>query len=111
MRRSVEYGWQNTPSNEYLDHIKRMERSPTMHPDLPLYPNVHSLFKNGSGSNGQEKKCTPPQSQKKVHFAEAAELTKNEKIETKNIDMEADGYIKQKHMNFELHKWRTFKAC
>ncbi|OIS96128.1 hypothetical protein A4A49_21726 [Nicotiana attenuata] len=109
MRRSVEYGWQNTSSNEYLDHIKRMERSPTMHPDLPLYPNVHSLFKNGIVSNGQEKKCTTPQSQKKVHFLEPkAELTKNEE---KNIDMEADGYIKQKHINFELHKWRTFKAC
>ncbi|PHU23801.1 hypothetical protein BC332_08908 [Capsicum chinense] len=84
--------WKSTVSSddEYLDHIKRMERAPTMHPDVPLYPNVFSVFKNKLIYKGQKNNAA--ESQKKVQFTETA---KNDK---------------EKPKGFELHKWRTFKV-
>ncbi|KAK4362522.1 hypothetical protein RND71_017763 [Anisodus tanguticus] len=114
--RSKQY-WKSTNSDdEYLDHLKRMEKSPTMHPDVPLYPSVFSLFKNKLSYGGQKsslnrQKNHATESQKKVQFAESkepAELNKNDK--EKNIDAQADGYINQKPQSFGLHKWRTFKV-
>ncbi|CAN4088058.1 unnamed protein product [Withania somnifera] len=112
MRRSMQY-WEPTSDDEYLDHLKKMEKAPTMHPDIPFYPNVYTVFRNKSSYEGQEsslnhQKNPATESQKKVQFVEAAELNKNG--EEKNIDAQADGYINQKHKGFELHKWRTFKV-
>ncbi|CAN4085973.1 unnamed protein product [Withania somnifera] len=95
--RSNQY-WKSTNSNdEYIDHIKRMEKSPTMHPDVPLYSNVFSVFKNKLSYKGQKssQKNEVTESQKKVQFTETAELNKNDKENPKS---------------FELHKWRTFKV-
>ncbi|KAJ8536514.1 hypothetical protein K7X08_034915 [Anisodus acutangulus] len=104
--RSKQY-WKSTYSDdEYLDYLKKMEKSPTMYPDIPLYPSIFSLFKNKL-SCGEHKAS----SQKKVQFAESkgtAELNKNDK--EKNVNAQADGYINQKPKSFELHKWRTFKV-
>lgn len=80
----------NYSDDEYLDHIKRMEKSPTMHPDIPLYPNVFSVFKNKLSYRRQKNDAT--ESQKKVQFAES------------------DKKDKEKPKGFELHKWRTFKV-
>ncbi|MCD7464771.1 hypothetical protein HAX54_053400 [Datura stramonium] len=103
--------WKSTSNSddEYLDHLKRMEKSPTMHPDIPFYTNVFSVFKNKLSYKGQKSSLNRQmESQKKVQFAETAELNKNDK--EKNMGPQADGYINQKPKSFELHKWRTFKV-
>ncbi|TMX02935.1 hypothetical protein EJD97_019255 [Solanum chilense] len=88
--------WQSISNSddEYLDHIKRMEKSPTMHPDIPLYPNVSSLFKNKLNNKGlvNRQKNQAAESQKKVQFA----------------DSNKNG--KEKPTGFMLHKWRTYKV-
>ncbi|OIT04842.1 hypothetical protein A4A49_06395 [Nicotiana attenuata] len=112
--RSMQY-WEPTSDDEFLNHIKRMEKAPTMHPDIPLYPNVYSVFKNKASFEKHEsslnrQKNLATESQKKVQFAESKGTAEFNKNEVKNIDTLADGYINQKHRNFELHKWRTFKV-
>ncbi|MCD7464772.1 hypothetical protein HAX54_053401 [Datura stramonium] len=112
--RSMQY-WEPTSDDEYLDHLKKMEKTPTMHPDIPFYPNVYTVFKNKSSYEGQEsnlnhQKNPATESQKKVQFAESKETAElNEKDKENNVDAQADGYINQKHKSFALHKWRTFK--
>ncbi|CAN4085972.1 unnamed protein product [Withania somnifera] len=93
--------------------LKKMEKAPTMHPDIPFYPNVYTVLRNkssyqGQGSSLNLQKDHATESQKKVQFAETNKLNKNDK--EINTDAQADGYINQKHKSFELHKWRTFKV-
>ncbi|KAM3319172.1 hypothetical protein P3S67_006372 [Capsicum chacoense] len=110
MRRSMQY-WEPTSNEEYLDHLKKMEKAPTMHPDIHLYPNVYSVFKNkyqGQEFSLNRQKTLDTDSQKKVQFTESAELNKNDK--EKNDDAQADGYIDQKNKSFQIHKWRTFSV-
>ncbi|CBI14947.3 unnamed protein product, partial [Vitis vinifera] len=73
------HGWDTTP-DDYLSHIKRMERSLSIVPGAPHYPVVHKAFNN------------------KSPFEEA------------QGNAEAEGFIQQKHRGFELCKWKTFKA-
>lgn len=86
--------WESTSNDEYLDHLKKMEKAPTMHPDIPLYPNAYCVFKNKLSYEGKESSMNRQytESQKKVQFAES---NKNDK---------------EKPKNFQLHKWRTFKV-
>ncbi|KAL7204570.1 hypothetical protein ACSBR2_017612 [Camellia fascicularis] len=123
MSRGTNYGWDDT-SNDYHSHVSRMERMPSVLTDVPHYPNVHRIFNNtttvyeeedGSGHN-QKKHHEPQVRAKKVQFVEHEEVIgetdkngNNVKVYKENVDVEADGFIKQKHKNFELCKWATFK--
>ncbi|KAE8124320.1 hypothetical protein FH972_019218 [Carpinus fangiana] len=130
MRRSSDYtsrqqhGWDNS-SYDYHAHIHRMERTPTMLPGPPQYPNL--AFSNkiaheedrhaGSNHKHHHKNQTPVRFQEKVEVisyeqAEEEEAGKNGACEVyeESIDVEADGFIKQKRKGLELCKWKTFKA-
>lgn len=128
-----QYGW-NTTSPDYLEHVNRMQRTPSVITDVPPHPNVHLAFQNkatyqpfqnkaiSEGESGNHRqqvdhhKHQAPEAQKKVHFTETektTEVVKNAKDEVRakeDINQEADGFIKKEHGNFELFKWRSFKA-
>ncbi|KAK5846517.1 hypothetical protein E1A91_A03G072600v1 [Gossypium mustelinum] len=112
MRRSLVYtprqnsGW-DTTSQDYQAHLSRMERSATMIPGAPQYPNVHKAF-NNKVEFPEEDQCAErsptANSRKKVQVVEHAET-----VDEATLDSQADGYIQQKHKAFELCKWKTFK--
>lgn len=119
-----QYGW-NPTSPEYVEHITRMQRMPTVITDVPHFPDVHSALQNkviyeeeqdDHHQQVKHHKHQNPEAKKTVHFAEQEKTTKgvkdgkDEVCVEKDINMAADGFIKQKHTNFELHKWATFKV-
>ncbi|KAL3512736.1 hypothetical protein ACH5RR_025453, partial [Cinchona calisaya] len=120
-------GW-NTTSLEYVEHVTGMQRMPSVTTDVPDFPNVHSALQNNVI---YEEECDDPHQQvnhhnlmhqapvpqKKVQFTEhekSTEVVKDGKTDQvhveKDINMEADGFIQQKHRKFELYKWATFKG-
>ncbi|XWS47645.1 hypothetical protein CRYUN_Cryun13aG0001900 [Craigia yunnanensis] len=128
MRRSYGYtprqnsGW-DTTSQDYHAHLSRMERMPTIIPGAPQYPNVHKAFNNKytfeeevEFQEEQNRKQHSPKSQKKVQVVEHVETiqeTRDENCEVYEetaVDVDADGYIQQKHKGFELCKWKTFRV-
>ncbi|KAJ9677887.1 hypothetical protein PVL29_022702 [Vitis rotundifolia] len=108
------YGWETTP-DDYLSHIKRMERSLSIVPGAPHYPVVHKAFNNKSPieeAQGNGRKQRQP---RKVSFQDQQGQSNNGSSqvvdeETDDIEAEAEGFIQQKHRGFELCKWKTFKA-
>ncbi|CAI9112750.1 OLC1v1013239C1 [Oldenlandia corymbosa var. corymbosa] len=124
--RGPQYGW-DTTSLEYTEHITRMERMPSMIIDAPYNPSVPSrlhdkvIFEEEWEDKHQQVnhyKHQSDDSKKKVQFADHEEKTieiirdgKGEQVYVEqDINMRADGFIKQKHKNFEMQKWATFKA-
>ncbi|GLT53786.1 hypothetical protein SLA2020_270350 [Shorea laevis] len=126
------YGWDTNSSYDYHSHIHRMERVPTMLPEIPQYPNVHKAFNNkvsyeeeyrgeSDYKHGHNKHQTAP-----VRFQEKVEVIEYERADEQfeaggknvgscevyeeSVDVEADSFIKQKHKGLELCKWKTFKA-
>ncbi|KAE8124322.1 hypothetical protein FH972_019220 [Carpinus fangiana] len=113
MRRSSDYtskqqpGW-DTSSYDYHAHIHRMERTPTRLPGPPEYPDLafnDKLAHEEDHHAGSNHKHTYEQ-------VEEEEAGKNGACEVyeESIDVEADGFIKQKRKGLELCKWKTFKA-
>lgn len=108
------HGWDTTP-DDYLSHIKRMERSLSIVPGAPHYPVVHKAFNNKSPfeeAQGNGRKQRQP---RKVSFQDQQGQSNNGSSqvvdeETDDIEAEAEGFIQQKHRGFELCKWKTFKA-
>lgn len=123
---SSQYGW-NTTSLEYAEHVARMERMPSVVTDAPLFPSVRSAMKDKvTYEEEREEKYQQvnhshkhhnQEAQKKVHltehekFAEVVKDGRDEGFAEKDVDLEADGFIKQNHKIFEMHKWPTFKVC
>lgn len=103
--------WESTSDDEYLDHLKKMEKAPTMHPDLPLYPNVHSVFKNKLGYEEKMSSLNSQntESQKKVQFAESNTNDIEKESNKNDIEEESNKNDIEKPERFKLHKWRTFK--
>lgn len=107
--------------DEYLERLDRIQRMPSMMGDYPSFPNVHEVLNdkpsNADENNYHQKKVTNKNhhqsSEKNVHFAEPDkkmnEVGKHV-VDEKSVDVEADGFIKQKHKGFELCKWDTFKV-
>lgn len=109
--------------DDYLERITAMKRCPTMTPDYPNFPNVHEVMSHNTPCREKpvyhvnHHKHHVPQEHKKVHFFKHIEVTEIDDCgkphkghEYKSIDSEADGFIQQKHRNFELCKWDTFKV-
>ncbi|PIN14875.1 hypothetical protein CDL12_12488 [Handroanthus impetiginosus] len=138
MRRSYEYHNSKSPIDEYLERLTQMQKTPTIIVDYPPFPTVHETLNNNPTptnkhddhpkimSHVNHQKQQAPETHKKVHFAEQgkgdvqapethkkvhfAEQGKHDVHEGKSIDVEADGFIQQKHRTFELRKWDTFKV-
>lgn len=121
---SPQYGW-NTASTGHADHVTGTQRMPGVITDVPHYLNVHAVLQNkviyaeeseGHHQQGNHHKHQEPEAQKKVHFTEhekVTEVVKNGKGEVyvvNDINLEADGFIKQEHKKFEMYKWGTFKG-
>lgn len=127
-----QYGW-NTTSQEYADHIAKIERMPSMvNNDRPRFPSVYKAFAGQAHNNRvitEEKqedhlpRLNPhkhhhgTEPRKKVHFVEQEKrMTENEinrKTEAHkefDVNTEADGFINQNRKNFQLFKWATFKS-
>ncbi|KAL5750607.1 hypothetical protein ACOSP7_025210 [Xanthoceras sorbifolium] len=111
-----QYGW-DTTSHDYHSHIAEIERMPSVLNEVPHYPNVHKVFKNkytygeeNETQQEQPQKNTSPKSRKKVQMSEHVEIVESKsEVQDKNVDVQADGFIKQKHKGFELCKWKTFR--
>ncbi|KAL2515623.1 uncharacterized protein Fot_29594 [Forsythia ovata] len=112
-------GTTRSSASDYLEYITRMQRMPTMIPDIPHYPNVHEVLNNNATyveKHENHHKNVSPGMHKSFHFVEHEENTeidkngKGEVHEEKSIDIEADGFIAAKHKSFDLCKWGTFKA-
>ncbi|KAA8540763.1 hypothetical protein F0562_024318 [Nyssa sinensis] len=102
-----------TDSHNYHTHVSTVETMPSMVTDAPPYPGVHMIFNHNVGyeDEGHEsrRKHHAPAAHKKVHIVEYEQTTEydrngNCKVVEESIDMEADGFIKQKHKNFERNK-------
>ena len=128
---NFQYGW-NSTSQEYIEHITRMERMPSMATDVPHFPSIYKAFNSQVTDNQviceeehedhlplvNHPKHQAPEARKKVHFVEqerrAADVDRNRKTEVHkeiDVDMAADGFINHNHKNFGLYKWATFKSC
>ncbi|KAI3464138.1 hypothetical protein Pfo_020801, partial [Paulownia fortunei] len=131
MSRSYEYhsssssyygGDSKSSTDEYLERINRMLRTPTVITDFPHFPNVHEVLNNNSTyveeHEDHQKKISQlnhqtPEVHKKVHIVEhekTTEVGRDGKREDKTIDVEADESIQKKHKNFGLYKWFTLKV-
>ncbi|KAG6746072.1 hypothetical protein POTOM_050585 [Populus tomentosa] len=75
--------------------ISRLSRMSSVLHGAPQYPRVHKAF---------NKKVTV-----QVQIIEQNGNQKSEVIE-ETVDDEADGFIQQKHKDFGLCKWKTFKS-
>lgn len=115
---NLQYSWDKT-SPDYHAHVSRIERMPSVVPDVPRqpkYPNVHRAFKNNYTPREEEQ---PPKSnnssQKKVQLSDHAEIVESNiseekaEVQEESIDVKADGFIQKKFRGFELCKWKTFK--
>ncbi|KAH6803269.1 hypothetical protein C2S51_034715 [Perilla frutescens var. frutescens] len=125
MHTSYGYHSSSYSMDEYLERLDRIQRMPSMMGEYPSFPNVHEVLNkqptNSEENNHHQKKVTNKNHnqknhqnpEKKVHFAEhdkkRTEAGKHV-VEDKSVDLEADGYIEQKHKGFELCKWDTFKV-
>ncbi|KAG6384766.1 hypothetical protein SASPL_153584 [Salvia splendens] len=86
------YGGNSMSSiDEYFDDINKMHKAPTT-----------MIFHH------QQQQQQAPVVHKKVHFTESEERVevdgnggKHQVCEERTIDMEADGFIKKRHKNFE----------
>ncbi|KAK9278190.1 hypothetical protein L1049_027750 [Liquidambar formosana] len=85
MRRSSDYNakrqqGRDTTSHDYLAHVSRMERMVSVHPDLPHYPNVHTIFNNRFSHEEVQESQNEPQNQE-VH--EKVEVVEQERTTEK----------------------------
>lgn len=108
-------------SNDYLDHISKLERTTTRINEKPYYPAVHNIFKNSYpyGEHGtlqeqpQKKTTVKPRKMVRVsdHVGIAGSDVHNENSDAlkTSVDTRADGFIHQKRRGFALCKWQTFK--
>ncbi|KAL2465391.1 Uncharacterized protein Adt_41242 [Abeliophyllum distichum] len=96
---------------EKFDPYHHHENSPVKHHEKYDPYNHHE----NSPAKHHEQRYVP-EGHKKVHFVEHTRSTeidrdgKHEVYEEKTIDMEADGYIQQKHKNFDNCNRGAFKA-
>lgn len=114
-----QYGWDTNTPYEYHEHISIIESSPGVLPDVSRYVNTQMLFNKKVAYEEERRpvhqyeKIQAPAAHKRVHFVENDKITevdkkkKREVREERSVDTEADGFIKQKHKNFELAKWAT----
>lgn len=93
-----------------------------MLPEPPQYPNL--AFNNkiayeedhhhaGSDHKHHHKHQAPVRFQEKVEVISYEQVEDDDqagKVYEESIDVEADGFIKQKRKGLELCKWKTFKA-
>lgn len=116
-----QYSWDKTTPYEYHEHMSIIESSPGVLPDVSRYVNAQMLFNKKVAYEEERGRPVHPYEKiqacaahKKVHFVENEKITdvdknmKHEVHEERSVDAEADGFIKQKHKNFELAKWATF---
>lgn len=118
-------GW-NTTSQEYADHIAKIERMPSMVTDVPppRFPSVYQAF-TGQAHNKRviieekQEDCLRhvPEARKKVHFVDQekriTEIDRNRNTEDHkefDVNMAADGFINHNKKNFQLFKWPTLKS-
>ncbi|KAM1025836.1 hypothetical protein ACFX13_039582 [Malus domestica] len=119
MRRSYDYPTRHQNGNDYYSHVHRMARTPSVLTDVPhgqvLFGN-QAPGRESYGGQYYEQRQQNQQSMPEVH--KTVEVTKtvtecdkkgNCVVSEETIDVEADGYIEQKHKGFELFKWSTFK--
>lgn len=120
------YGGDSRSSvDEYLERINRMQRTPSVIDDYSDAPHAHKFYNNNSPYaekhddhhvkishvNHQHQ---APEEHKKVHFSEhqrTVEIGRDGNREVyaeKTIDVEADGFIQQRHKNFDSSS--TFRA-
>lgn len=119
---SSSYGGESMASiDEYLERVTRMQRMPSMiSADYAEIPVAHKVFDKSphpeffNVNHHQHQVPSPSEVQhKKVHFVEHDTVVevgrdgKREVREERTIDVEADGFIQQKHRNFNAS---TFKA-
>ncbi|XP_048136430.1 uncharacterized protein LOC125315454 isoform X1 [Rhodamnia argentea] len=118
-------GW-DTTSQDYHEHLSRVAKMPSIHPNVPQYPNVHSAFHNKVASEEENESHhnhhqhnhnrRSPQFQEKVEVMEFKEERfehnrgKDTDVFEEVVDVKADDFIQQKHRRFELCKWNTFAA-
>ncbi|CAA0818097.1 Unknown protein [Striga hermonthica] len=106
--------------DEYIERVTRLQRIPSVVSDYPV-EELDKHFEKNIHVNSDENRAHGPHKRardvhKKVYFGEhekAIEIERDEKREIyrgKTIDLKADGYIMQKHKNFEMCKFDTFKA-
>ncbi|KAG6386538.1 hypothetical protein SASPL_151704 [Salvia splendens] len=89
------YGGNSMPSiDEFFDDINKMHKAPAT-----------MIFHH---QQQQQQQQQAPVVHKKVHFTESEERVevdgnggKHQVCEERTIDMEADGFIKKRHKNFE----------
>ncbi|KAF8037059.1 hypothetical protein BT93_B0086 [Corymbia citriodora subsp. variegata] len=115
-------GW-DTTSQDYHEHVSRIARMPSIHPNVPQYPNVYPAFNNRVTCEGEREshhnhhqhnpQHRSPHFQEKVEVIEFQEervgRNKVDEVETVEevVDVRSDGFIEQKHRGFGLCKWNT----
>ncbi|KAI6682809.1 hypothetical protein NL676_028722 [Syzygium grande] len=129
-RRSECQSWQqsgwDTSSQEYHEHISRLARMPSVHPNVPQYPNVHTVFNSKvireEESESQHNHHQRNHNHRSPQFQETVEVIefKEERVEPYGdervevfeevVDVKTDSFIQQKHRGFQPCKWNTSKA-
>uniref|UniRef100_A0A2P2NN11 Uncharacterized protein n=1 Tax=Rhizophora mucronata TaxID=61149 RepID=A0A2P2NN11_RHIMU len=94
-----------------------IEKMPSVLVDVSRYPSVHRAFNNKAiieeePEKQQQQHLAKPA--KKVHISEHENViiedrNGNYEVVKESVDVEADGFIMQKHQGFQLCKWKTFK--
>ncbi|KAL3628897.1 hypothetical protein CASFOL_027943 [Castilleja foliolosa] len=132
MQRSYNYRDGSKSSiDEYIERVTRMQQMPSVLSDYPEVTKRHEDHHHHPikiiSPNHDDRQHQAPETHKKardythkkVYFTEhddniAIEIgtrgKKHDAYVEKSIDLEADGYITQKHKNFESCKYDTFKA-
>ncbi|KAI5665137.1 hypothetical protein M9H77_24460 [Catharanthus roseus] len=119
-----QYGWITTTSHEYVEHITRMERMPSMITDVPRFPNVYKAFSSQVPNhqaiyeikydnhlprvNHQKHQPPAPETRKNVHFIDLEKRTtevdrkgKSEVHKDFDVNQAADRFINQNRKKFE----------
>lgn len=112
------YGGDSMSSiDEYIERVNRLQRMPTVDEDYANIPVHKSAYPARHGDHHLQifhaNNYQPaPEVHKKLHYSEEIfEIDRNgkhEKHEEKTIDIEADGFIQQRHRDFESSS--TFKV-
>ncbi|GMH23431.1 hypothetical protein Nepgr_025274 [Nepenthes gracilis] len=95
------HGW-GSGASDSRDHRLKTERMTPTTGEIPRYPNPSAAYNNSHYYHEPEAR----------QEAQSPELEKPAERGSENdecIDVEADDYIKKKHMGFQLCKWQTFK--
>ncbi|CAL1390589.1 unnamed protein product [Linum trigynum] len=99
-------------SHEYHAHISTILKAPSLIHGAPQYPNVHKAFNHDHRAYYEDLQQAKPKKRVQLMDPAAGRVTYEAEVvddDESSVDSEADGFIQQKHKNFELCKWKTFR--